>query len=56
VAMTSHLPHLLASALAAVLPPELGELTATGFRTRRAWAAGDPSLWTAILSKPRCHA
>ena len=32
LALTSHLPHLLASALAGILPAELRELTATGFR------------------------
>ena len=49
LAVTSHLPHLLASALAGVLPPELRELTATGFRDTTRIAAGDPSLWTAIF-------
>src|SRR5262245_14658909 len=31
LALTSHLPHLVASALAGLLPPELRDLTATGF-------------------------
>ncbi len=53
LALTSHLPHLLAAALAGVLPPELYELTATGFRDTTRVAAGDPTLWTAILEQNR---
>jgi prephenate dehydrogenase len=53
LAVTSHLPHLLASALAGILPPELRELTATGFRDTTRIAAGDPSLWTGILMQNR---
>jgi len=49
VALTSHLPHLLAAALAGILPAELVELTATGFRDTTRLAAGDPHLWQAIL-------
>jgi prephenate dehydrogenase len=49
LALTSHLPHLLAAALAGVLPPELFDLTATGFRDTTRIAAGDPSLWTGIF-------
>jgi prephenate dehydrogenase len=53
LALTSHLPHLLASALAGVLPPELQELTATGFRDTTRVAAGEPSLWTGIFAQNR---
>lgn len=53
LAVTSHLPHLLASALAGALPPELRELTATGFRDTTRVAAGDPSLWTGIFMQNR---
>ncbi len=49
VAFTSHLPHLLASALAGILPGDLAELTATGFRDTTRVAAGDPGLWSAIF-------
>jgi prephenate dehydrogenase len=49
VALTSHLPHLLASALAGILPAELAELTATGFRDTTRLAGGSPGLWRAIL-------
>jgi len=53
LAMTSHLPHLLAAALAGMLPPELYDLTATGFRDTTRIAAGDPGLWTAIFAHNR---
>jgi prephenate dehydrogenase len=53
LAMTSHLPHLTASALAGILPPELHELTATGFRDTTRVAAGDPALWTGIFLQNR---
>ena len=49
LALTSHLPHLLASALAGVLPSEWRELTATGFRDTTRLAAGHPELWSAIF-------
>jgi prephenate dehydrogenase len=49
LALTSHLPHLVASALAGILPPELHMLTATGFRDTTRVAAGDPALWAAIF-------
>jgi prephenate dehydrogenase len=51
LAMTSHLPHLAAAALAGILPPELAELTATGFRDTTRVASGDPGLWTAIFQE-----
>ncbi|HEV3261043.1 MAG TPA: prephenate dehydrogenase/arogenate dehydrogenase family protein [Gemmataceae bacterium] len=53
LALTSHLPHLVASALAQALPPELHELTATGFRDTTRVAAGDPALWTGIFCQNR---
>jgi prephenate dehydrogenase len=53
LALTSHLPHLVASALASVLPPELHELTATGFRDTTRVAAGDPSIWNGIFLQNR---
>jgi len=53
LAFTSHLPHLLASALAGILPPTLNDLTASGFRDTTRIAAGDPGLWTAIFSHNR---
>jgi prephenate dehydrogenase len=53
LAMTSHLPHLTASALASILPPELYKLTASGFRDTTRVAAGDPALWTGIFLQNR---
>lgn len=51
LAVTSHLPHLLAAALAGMLPVDLHGLTATGFRDTTRIAAGDPELWTAIFEQ-----
>lgn len=53
LAMTSHLPHLLASALAGLLPDSLREFTATGFRDTTRIASGDPELWTGIFLQNR---
>ena len=53
LALTSHLPHLVAAALAGVLPPEWADLTATGFRDTTRVASGDPALWTAIFQSNR---
>ncbi len=53
LALTSHLPHLLASALAGVLPEDLYELTATGFRDTTRIAAGDSSVWSGIFQQNR---
>lgn len=49
LAMTSHLPHLVASVLAATLPDDWRWLTATGFRDTTRVAAGSPELWRAIF-------
>src|SRR5262249_49775607 len=51
VALTSHLPHLLAAALAGILPAELRGLTAAGFRDTTRIASGDPKLWAAIFAQ-----
>jgi len=53
LAITSHLPHLLASTLAGVLPEPLMKLAATGFRDTTRIAAGDAALWTAIFQHNR---
>jgi prephenate dehydrogenase len=53
LALTSHLPHLTAAALAGILPDECRALTATGFRDTTRVAAGDPALWTAIFAQNR---
>lgn len=53
LAITSHLPHVVAAALAGMLPDELRPLAATGFRDTTRIAAGDPGLWTAIATHNR---
>jgi prephenate dehydrogenase len=53
LALTSHLPHLVASALAGALPAGLHELTATGFRDTTRLAAADPALWAGIFQTNR---
>src|SRR5262249_31406835 len=47
VALTSHLPHLLAAALCQTL--RFPELAATGFRDTTRIASGDPEIWTGIF-------
>lgn len=49
LAMTSHLPHLLASALAAATPDGILDLAATGWADTTRVAAGDPELWRQIF-------
>ena len=51
LATTSHLPHLVASALAAATPPEWLPLAATGWADTTRVAAADPELWTQIFSQ-----
>jgi prephenate dehydrogenase len=53
LAVTSHLPHLAAAALANTLPDHLRALAATGFRDTTRVAAGDPDLWAAIFAQNR---
>jgi prephenate dehydrogenase len=49
LALTSHLPHLLSSALAGVLPPEWRALTGSGFRDVTRLALGGPGVWGPIF-------
>lgn len=49
LATTSHLPHVVAAAVSAVLPDNFRQLVASGFRDTTRIAAGDPDLWVAIL-------
>ncbi|MCC7419167.1 MAG: prephenate dehydrogenase [Planctomycetaceae bacterium] len=51
LAMTSHAPHVIASALAAILPENFRQFTGTGFRDTTRIAAGDADLWVAILGQ-----
>lgn len=53
LALTSHLPHLVAAALAGILPENLRELTATGFRDTTRIAGGDPEVWAPIFQHNR---
>jgi prephenate dehydrogenase len=49
LARTSHLPHLVASALSAATPADLLPLTATGWQDTTRIAAGDAELWRQIF-------
>ncbi|MCA9101626.1 MAG: prephenate dehydrogenase/arogenate dehydrogenase family protein [Planctomycetales bacterium] len=53
LAITSHLPHLIAGGLAAALPQEYRPLAASGFRDTTRTAAGDAELWVQILMSNR---
>jgi prephenate dehydrogenase len=57
VAHTSHLPHILAAALASTLqratPSEWQSLSGPGLRDTTRIAAGDPALWRAIATTNR---
>ena len=55
LAQTSHLPHLIAAALAGILETDARPLTATGFRDTSRIAAGDPDLWVGILRDNAAH-
>jgi prephenate dehydrogenase len=55
VAITSHLPHLAASALAAATPARLLDLVAGGWLDSTRIAAGDAQLWRQILLANRDH-
>jgi len=49
LARTSHLPHVVAAALAGTFSDLPAELTAGGYRDTTRIAAGDPDLWVSIL-------
>jgi prephenate dehydrogenase len=53
VAATSHLPHLVAAALASVTPEVYLPLVGTGWLDSTRVAAGDVELWRQILSQNR---
>ena len=55
IAMTSHVPHLVASALAASTSAELLPLAATGWSDTTRIASGDVRLWEQILMHNRGH-
>jgi cyclohexadieny/prephenate dehydrogenase len=51
--MTSHLPHVVAAAVAKSLRPAWATLVGTGFRSTTRVAAGPAELWTPILLENR---
>jgi prephenate dehydrogenase len=53
LARTSHLPHVAAAALAAVVPAELLALAAGAYRDGTRVAGSDPDLWTGIFLENR---
>lgn len=55
VAFASHVPHLVASALAASTPADALPLVAGGWLDSTRIAAGDIELWRQILSENRSH-
>jgi prephenate dehydrogenase len=55
LAATSHLPHLVAYALAFATPNELLPLAASGWRDTTRIAGSDPNLWRPIFAANRVH-
>jgi prephenate dehydrogenase len=53
LALTSHLPHAVAAALAASVPPELLPLTAGAYRDGTRVAGADAALWAGIFLENR---
>jgi prephenate dehydrogenase len=55
LALTSHLPHVLASVAVSCVKPEELEFTGTGFRDTTRIAAGGAELWSSILFENSRH-
>jgi prephenate dehydrogenase len=55
LALTSHLPHVLAVTAASCVSSEMLPFTGTGFRDTTRIAEGSPRLWTEILRGNRVH-
>jgi prephenate dehydrogenase len=53
LAATSHLPHLIAAALASATPEEWLRMAGTGWGDTTRIAAGDAQLWTQIFTQNR---
>jgi prephenate dehydrogenase len=53
LAVTSHLPHIVASALAGQTPMELGPMTASGWADSTRIASGNPEMWCQIIQENR---
>jgi prephenate dehydrogenase len=55
MSMTSHLPHVIASILAAATPERLTPLAANGWKDSTRIASGEPKLWRQILEENQSH-
>ena len=55
LAATSHLPHLVAAAIAGATPERYVTLTASGWQDTTRIAAGDPVLWRQIMVANRTY-
>ena len=55
LAVTSHLPHLVASALAAIVPECYFRLAGTGILDTTRIASGDPDSWKQIFTQNRAN-
>jgi prephenate dehydrogenase len=55
LATTSHLPHVAAAALAAMLPESYFRLAGSGMLDSTRLAGGDPALWRQILAQNRAN-
>ncbi len=55
LAVTSHLPHLVAALLASMLPESLFRLTGSGFQDTTRVAAAEPELWKQIFAANRTN-
>lgn len=53
LAISSHMPHLMASLIAGQLPAEALPIVGAGWIDTTRIAAGDPKLWTAIVNENR---
>jgi len=53
LAVTSHLPHVVAAAIAGLTPERYVTLTAGGWQDTTRIAAGDPALWRQIMLSNR---
>jgi prephenate dehydrogenase len=55
LATTSHVPHVVASAMAAATPADVLQYTAGGWQDTTRIAGGDPELWQQILLSNRTN-
>ena len=55
LALTSHLPHVIAAVVSGCVAEEFLSFTGTGYRDTTRIAAGSASLWTSILLGNATH-